>query len=85
METVYRIKASELNKSFLDSIKTLFKKKEIEISITDMVNDETNFLLKNPSNKAHLLEAIEELYHGKNLVRFSGEEFEKYTQELLKK
>jgi len=85
METVYRIKASELNKSFLDSIKTLFKKKEIEISITDMVNDETNFLLKNPSNKAHLLEAIEELNHDKNLVRFSGEEFEKYTQELLKK
>ncbi len=85
METTYRIKASDLNKGFLDSIKILFKKKEIEISITDEINDETNFLLTNPTNKAHLFEAIEELKHGKNLVRFSGDEFEKYTQELLKK
>ncbi|MFA4851326.1 MAG: hypothetical protein WC599_02300 [Bacteroidales bacterium] len=85
METVFRLKASEIDNGFLSTLKTLFKKREIEITITDVINDETEFLLKDPKNKAHLLEAIEEVKHNKNLVRFTGEEFKKYSKSLLKK
>ena len=84
METVFRLKESELNNRFLATIKSLFKEKEIEISISDTV-DETSFLLKDPKNRAHLLEAIEEVKRNKNLVRFTGEEFEKYSKTLLNK
>ncbi len=84
METVFRLKASELNNKFLAIIRSLFKEKEIEISISDTV-DETSFLLKDPKNRAHLLEAIEEVKRNKNLVRFTGEEFKKYSKTLLNK
>jgi len=85
METVFRLKASEVDNGFLAMLKTLFKKREIEITVTDIINDETEFLLKNPNNRKHLLEAIEEVKQNKNLVRFSGEEFIKYRESLLKK
>ena len=81
METVFRLKASELNSAFLATLKTLFKEKEIEVTISD-AHDETSFLLKNPKNRAHLLKAIEDVKKNKNLVRFTGEEFEKYSKSL---
>ncbi|HLG34303.1 MAG TPA: hypothetical protein VI757_05430 [Bacteroidia bacterium] len=85
METVFRIKTSELDQRFLDTLKTLFQKREIEITVTDVVDDETEFLLKDPSNRAHLLEAIDEVKQNKNLVRFTGAEFKKFSSGLLKK
>jgi antitoxin YefM len=85
METVFRLKASEIDSRFLSTLKTLFKKREIEITVSDVINDETDFLLNDPKNKAHLLEAIEEVKHNKNLVRFSGDEFKKYSKSLSKK
>ncbi len=85
METTFRLKASEIDTRFLNTLKTLFKEREIEITVTDIVEDETEFLSKNPKNKAHLLEAIEEVKQNKNLVRFSGEEFKKYSKSLSKK
>jgi len=84
METVFRLKASELNNKFLATIKALFKEKEIEISISDAI-DETSFLLRDPKNRAYLLEAVEEVKRNENLVRFTGEEFEKYSKTLLNK
>jgi antitoxin YefM len=85
METIFRLKASEIDSRFLTTLKTLFKKREIEITVTDIVEDETEFLSRDPKNKAHLLKAIEEVKQNKNLVRFSGEEFKKYSKSLLKK
>lgn len=85
METVFRLNASDVDNGFLTVLKTLFKKREIEITITDVTCDETEFLLKNPTNRKHLLEAIEEVKQNKNLVRFSGDEFLKYSKSLLKK
>lgn len=80
METVFRIKVSDLNKSFIDSLKLLFKKKTIEISVTDVLEeDETEFLLKNPINREHLLKAVEDIKNQKNLIRFTAEEFESLT------
>lgn len=85
METIIRIKASELDKKFLATVKELFKKRDVEITITDIVSDETSHLLKDSKNKAHLLQAIDEVKKGKNVVSFNAKEFKEYSQLLLKK
>lgn len=85
METTFRLNTSDLNTRFLTTLKSLFIKREIEITVSDVINDETDFLLKDPVNKAYLLKAIGEVKNNKNLHRFSGEEFEIYTKSLLKK
>jgi len=85
METIFRLKASEIDNKFLASLKKLFNKREIEITVTDVIKDETEHLLKDPKNRAHLMEAIDEVKQNKNLVRFTGEEFKKYSKSLLKK
>jgi antitoxin YefM len=82
METIFKLKTKELDMSFIDSIKQLFKGKEIEITIKP-AQDETEYLLSSPANKKRLLEAIEEVKKNKNLIRFTGEEFEKLTETML--
>lgn len=45
METIFKLKASELDRNFIESVKNLFKDKEIEISIKPS-QDETKYLLQ---------------------------------------
>ena len=85
METVFRLKASEIDDKFLAMLKTLFENHDIEITVTEVIKDETEFLLNDPKNKAYLLQAIEEVKQNKNLVRFTGAEFKEYSKSLLKK
>ena len=66
MQTVYRLKADELNQRFLDALKTLFEDKEIEIIVTEV--DETAYLMQSEANRKRLLEAAEAINYGKNLV-----------------
>nr|VFK80143.1 MAG: antitoxin YefM [Candidatus Kentron sp. SD] len=71
MYTTYRLNADELTPGFLDALKTLFKHKTIEISVCDteqIERDETAYLLGNPVNRARLLEAVENVANGQNLV-----------------
>lgn len=71
MYTVYRLNADELSAEFLESLKTLFRRKTIEIAITetDMSGeDETAYLLGNPANRARLLEAVENVRQQRHLV-----------------
>jgi antitoxin YefM len=82
METIFKLKTKELDMSFIESIKTLFKGKEIEITIKS-AQDETEYLLRTPANKKKLLEAIDEVKRNKNLIRFSVKEFEEMTQTML--
>ena len=82
METVFKLKAAELDKGFIVSVKNLFKDREIEISIK-LIQDETEFLFNNPANKKHLLDAIKEVKKNKNLIRFTGKEFEELQEKLL--
>ena len=56
MYTVYRLNASELDSQFVESLKALFKDKEIEITVSEV--DETAYLLRSEANKQRLLEAI---------------------------
>lgn len=81
METTFRLKASELNGSFLSTLKKLFNKGTIELTVTNIIEeDETAFLLKNPKNRKHLLKAVDDIKNNKNLVRFTAEEFKEFTK-----
>jgi len=82
METVFRLKANELDNGFIDSLKNLFKDREIEISIKP-TQDETEFLFKTPANKKELLAAIKEVKKNENLIRFSGKEFDELYEKML--
>lgn len=66
MSTVYRLKASELDRNFLEQIKAIFGDKEIEIIVSEC--DETEYLLKSEVNKNKLLKAIENVKERQNLV-----------------
>ena len=69
MYTTYRLKANELNSQFLESLKTLFRDQEVEITVSTV--DETAYLLKSEANGLRLREAIANIETGTNLVEVS--------------
>lgn len=79
MQTTYRLDASELNEKFVESIRALFAGKRIAVSVSDEVAetemDETEYLMKEPANREHLLRSIRDLDEGKG-VRMSMDELE---------
>jgi len=66
MYTTYRLNVNELDEKFIQSLKTLFKDKEIEILVSEV--DETAYLLRSKANRERLLRAIENIEKGENLV-----------------
>ncbi len=64
MYTSFHIKANELDEKFLKSIKTLFKSKEIFITIEDEP-DTTEYLLSTEANRKHLKKSLTEAKKGK--------------------
>ena len=74
MQTIYRLKASELDNDFLEGLKATFRDKEIEIIVYEV--DETDYLLKSDANKVRLLKAIENVNNKTNLVEVSLESLE---------
>lgn len=82
METVFKLKAEELDSRFIDSVKNLFKDREIEISIKP-TQDETEYLFNSSANKKQLLDAIKEVKKNKNLIRFTNTEFEELSGKLI--
>lgn len=82
MEAIYKLKANEINPNLMETIKKLFGSKEITITITTE-SDETEYLTSNPVNKKQLLAAIKEVKKNKNLIRFTGKEFEELSEKLL--
>ncbi len=66
MYTTYRLNVNELDEKFIQSLKTLFKDKEIEILVSEV--DETAYLLRSEANRERLLRAIENIEKGENLV-----------------
>ena len=74
MHTTYRLKANELDKRFLESVKTQFKDKEIEIVVTEI--DETEYLFKSPQNKERLLSSLENVNKRRNLREVKLEDLE---------
>lgn len=74
MSSTYRLKASELDAQFLQSIKTLYGDKEVEIVVYEM--DETEYLLRSPENRRRLLEAIDDVEHNRNIVTPDQKQFQ---------
>lgn len=71
MVTTYQLSARELDESFLESLKALYKDRTITITVRDEddVNmDETEHLLSNKANREFLLEAVRYIENGGELV-----------------
>lgn len=66
METTYRLNADELDNRFIESLKSVFKNKEIEITVTEV--DDTEYLFRSKANKEHLLNAIDDIENNRNIV-----------------
>jgi antitoxin YefM len=69
MQSVYRLKANELDDRFLESLKTFWGDREIEIVISEA--DETAYLMATEANRRHLLKGIEDVKQRRNLVEDS--------------
>ena len=74
MQTIYRINADELDQNILESIKVLFKHKEIEIIISE--RDETAYLLRSPVNRESLLSAVRDIEENRNISVPGQEQFQ---------
>ncbi len=74
MQTIYQIKADELDESILESIKALFKNKEIEITVTE--RDETAYLLRSEANREYLLRVVEDVENNRNIITPNPEQFQ---------
>lgn len=66
MQTVYRLNVNELNNAFIESLKSMFKDKEIEIAVYEV--DETAYLMSSEANRARLLSAVRNVKNNNNLV-----------------
>lgn len=57
MVSSFTLRTEELNANFIETIKNLFADREIEIIVQDVQTD-TDYLLKSPENRKHLLQSI---------------------------
>jgi len=80
METIYRLKASELDMQFIESIKKLFNDEEIVL----MIVPARKVSGKKVQYTTHLLDSMKKVEEGK-VKTLSGKDFEELTEELLKK
>jgi antitoxin YefM len=79
MYTIYRLNVNELDDRFIRALKAMFKNKEVEIAVceaSEIEGDETTYLLKSPANREHLLKAIENVNHHRNLVTVNLDELQ---------
>lgn len=74
MNAIYQVKADELDQSFLDALKAMFKDREIEIVVYE--RDETAYLLRSPANRERLLRAIADVESSQNIVTPEQEQFQ---------
>ena len=72
MVTTYTLNTGELESTFIDSIRTTYPNRVVEIEVreqSDFEYDETEYLMRSPANREHLLKAIKEVEEGK-LITF---------------
>ena len=67
MITAYHIKANELSVDFINALKTLFKDKDLVITV-EAEMDETEYLFASEANRKMLLSRIKDVKENKNLV-----------------
>jgi len=82
METVFRIKGSELDAGFLAALQSLFgRNKELEISIQP--SEDGPMVVKEPKQAymSRLEKSAQDVANGK-VVRFTSEEFQAFSTKL---
>jgi hypothetical protein len=83
METVLRIKVSDLDADFIKAIKTLFKKdREIEITVSSASDFGLNQTETKEEYIARILKAANNVERG-NVVSLTEDEFEKVTEQFI--
>ena len=83
METVLRIKVSDLDADFIKVIKTLFKKdREIEITVSSASDFGLNQTETKEEYITRILKAANNVANG-NVVSFTEDEFEKVTDQFI--
>jgi hypothetical protein len=89
METIIKLKSTDLNARLLNKIKKYAgNEKGLEIQISIKRPDRKSSLLISETQlqtRQRIDRAIEQIEKGRNLVKFSGEEFETLTDLLLKR
>ncbi|OFY52246.1 MAG: hypothetical protein A2W85_15065 [Bacteroidetes bacterium GWF2_41_31] len=78
MEAQYKMKANEIDITFIEAIKKLFAEKDIVIRISEEW-DETEYLARSKANEDHILENMA----AEPTKSFKGQEFEEYTSKRL--
>ena len=68
MVTTYKLNTRDLEATFIESIRSTYPDKVVEIQVREQ--DETEFLLSTPANRAHMEKVLKETEEGK-LVTFS--------------
>ena len=74
MLSTYHLQANELDDHFIRAIHQLFANKTIKIIVSEA--DETDYLMSSPANYAHLMEAIQHVKEGKELIPVNMEDYQ---------
>ena len=78
MKTSFRLNEKELTDDIINIIRTAFKNKDIEITVSDFL-DETEYLLSTDANKKHLQKSIADIENGEGTIFTLNELQEKYA------
>lgn len=78
MKTSFRLNEKEFTDDIINIIRTAFKNKEIEITVSDFL-DETEYLLSSEANKKHLQKSIADIENGEGITFTLNELQEKYA------
>jgi antitoxin YefM len=78
MKTSFRLNEKELTDDIINVIRIAFKNKEIEITVSDFL-DETEYLLSSEANKKHLQKSIADIENGEGITFTLNELEEKYV------
>ena len=74
MNTIIKINSDDIDEKLINGIKSMFAHKDIEIIISEAMDD-TQYLMSSETNQKELLEAIKRINKGESLVEVDINEF----------
>jgi antitoxin YefM len=74
MVSTFQINETELDHNFVKALKSMFKNRNLTLTIEAEEVDTTEYLLSNTTNKERLLKAVENAKQRKNLVKIDLEQ-----------